>query len=51
MSRHCSTCNCADDERPPQPASSNAWAREAAKRAAAEAVRAAKAKRKAEYGR
>lgn len=47
MSRHCSTCNCADDERPPQPSASNAWARRAALEAAEQAVRDAKLRRTA----
>ena len=42
MTRHCATCNCAAGERPPQPSTSSAWAREQAKQAAAEAIRKAK---------
>jgi hypothetical protein len=46
MTAHCATCNCADDERPAQPATSSTWARRAAIDAAAAAVRAAKDARK-----
>jgi hypothetical protein len=46
VTAHCATCNCPDDARPPQPATSSQWARRAALQAAEEAVRAAKEARK-----
>lgn len=47
---HCATCNCADDERPPQPSTSSAWARRQALEAAEAAVRKAKDARKKPAG-
>lgn len=43
---HCATCNCRDDEKPAQPSTASRWAIEAAKKAAADAVAAAREKRK-----
>jgi len=43
---HCSTCSCADDEKPAQPSTASRWAIEAAKKAAADAVFKAKEARK-----
>jgi len=44
--RHCSTCDCQDDEKPAQPSTASRWAIEAAKKAAADAVFKAKEARK-----
>jgi hypothetical protein len=43
--RHCATCNCADDARPAQPATSTAWARRQALDAAAQAITDARTRR------
>jgi hypothetical protein len=43
--RHCATCNCADDAKPTQPATSSAWARRQALDAAAQAIADARTRR------
>lgn len=50
MTAHCSTCSCADDATPPQPATSSPGIRRLALDATDAAVKASKEKRGAGYG-